>query len=139
MLIADKAIPAGTGAKVLAEEKYVREDRMPAETLPEGVLSDVPADLEALVTTAAVQPGQLLTAHHVRHRGQQRLRPRDPGGQAGGHGAGQVHVFSPSLSAGAQVVDLLHVHPGQRRTSATRSPVAGWSGPGTSTASPGRC
>lgn len=60
VLVADKPIPAGTSGRALRDKGYVREVRMPAETLPEDALVRVDPDLEALVTTAAVQPGQLL-------------------------------------------------------------------------------
>ena len=105
VLIADKVIPAGTGAKVLVEEKYVREDRMPAETLPEGVLSDVPADLEALVTTAAVQPGQLLTHSMFGTAASTGSGLAIPEGKLAITARVRSNVFSPeTLSAGAKVV-----------------------------------
>jgi pilus assembly protein CpaB len=60
VLVADKQIPAGTEAATLEKEGYVRQVRMPAETLPEDALDSVGTDLEALVTTGPVQRGQLL-------------------------------------------------------------------------------
>jgi pilus assembly protein CpaB len=60
VLIADKQIPAGTSGKTLRDKGYLRQVKMPAETLPDDVLQQVGADLEGLVTTATVQRGQLL-------------------------------------------------------------------------------
>ncbi|MGN9812303.1 Flp pilus assembly protein CpaB [Micromonospora sp. BQ11] len=60
VLVADKQIPAGTSGRALRDKGYVREVRMPAETLPEDALGQVGADLDALVVTAPVQRGQLL-------------------------------------------------------------------------------
>ncbi|RKN46234.1 Flp pilus assembly protein CpaB [Micromonospora endolithica] len=60
VLVADKQIPAGTSGRALRDKKFLREVRMPAETLPEDSLGEVGADLDALVVTAPVQRGQLL-------------------------------------------------------------------------------
>jgi pilus assembly protein CpaB len=60
VLIADKQVPAGTTGRSLRADGYLRQVRMPAETLPDGVLHEVGPDLDTLVTTAAVQRGQLL-------------------------------------------------------------------------------
>ncbi len=61
VLVAEKQIPAGTNGKALRDGGYLRQTRMPAETVPEDTLSAVEADLDALVTTAAVQRGQLVS------------------------------------------------------------------------------
>ena len=78
---------------------------MPAETLPEGVLSDVPADLEALVTTAAVQPGQLLTHSMFGTAASTGSGLAIPEGKLAVTARVRSNVFSPeALSAGAKVV-----------------------------------
>jgi pilus assembly protein CpaB len=60
VLVAAKQIPAGTTGRTLTDKGYVRKVQMPAETLPDDAVQDVGADLQALVTTATVQRGQLL-------------------------------------------------------------------------------
>src|SRR5262245_45992899 len=60
VLVADKQIPPGTSGRALREDGYLREVRMPVETLPEDALRQVGNELDTLVTTAAVQRGQLL-------------------------------------------------------------------------------
>ncbi|SCF42840.1 RcpC/CpaB family pilus assembly protein [Micromonospora mirobrigensis] len=60
VLVADKQIPAGTSGRQLRDKGYLRQVRMPVETLPDGVLDRVGGDLDTLVTTAVVQRGQLL-------------------------------------------------------------------------------
>lgn len=60
VLVADKPIPAGTSGKTLRTKGYLRPVRMPAETLPEDALEQMTGNLDALVTTASVQRGQLL-------------------------------------------------------------------------------
>ncbi|PWU51970.1 hypothetical protein DLJ46_03965 [Micromonospora globispora] len=60
VLVADKHIPAGTSGKALRTKGYLREVRMPVETLPEDALEQVSGSLDALVTTAPVQRGQLM-------------------------------------------------------------------------------
>jgi pilus assembly protein CpaB len=60
VLIAEKQIPAGTSGKALRDRGYLRQVRMPQETLPDDALEQVGPDLDALVTTATVQRGQLL-------------------------------------------------------------------------------
>jgi pilus assembly protein CpaB len=61
VLVAEKQIPAGTNGRALREGGYLRQTRMPAETVPEDTLGAVEADLDALVTTAIVQRGQLVS------------------------------------------------------------------------------
>ncbi|RZU72315.1 Flp pilus assembly protein RcpC/CpaB [Micromonospora kangleipakensis] len=60
VLVADKQIPAGTSGRALRTKGYLREVRMPVETLPEDALEQVSGSLDALVTTAPVQRGQLM-------------------------------------------------------------------------------
>jgi pilus assembly protein CpaB len=60
VLVAEKPIPAGTKGRALREGGYLRQTRMPVETLPDDTLASIEADLDALVTTAAVQRGQLV-------------------------------------------------------------------------------
>lgn len=60
VLVADKHIPAGTSGKALRTKGYLREVRMPVETLPEDALEQVSGSFDALVTTAPVQRGQLM-------------------------------------------------------------------------------
>lgn len=60
VLVADKQIPAGTAGKTLRTKGYLRQVRMPVETLPEDALEQLTSNLDALVTTAPVQRGQLL-------------------------------------------------------------------------------
>jgi pilus assembly protein CpaB len=60
VLIADRAIPAGTTAAALRDQNYVREELMPVATVPEDAMSAIPAADDALVATAAVQPGFML-------------------------------------------------------------------------------
>jgi pilus assembly protein CpaB len=60
VLVADKQIPAGTSGRALRSNGYLRQVRMPAQTLPDGVLAQMTSDLDPLVVTAPVQRGQLL-------------------------------------------------------------------------------
>jgi len=60
VLVADRQIPAGTPGRALRSSGYLRQVRMPAQTLPDGVLEQMSSDLDRLVVTAAVQRGQLL-------------------------------------------------------------------------------
>jgi pilus assembly protein CpaB len=60
VLVADRQIPAGTTGRALRADGYLREVRMPAETVPADALAQLATDLDALVLTAAVQRGQLL-------------------------------------------------------------------------------
>jgi pilus assembly protein CpaB len=60
VLVADRQIPAGTTGRALRAEGYLRQVRMPAETVPQDALAQLGGDLDALVVTAPVQRGQLL-------------------------------------------------------------------------------
>jgi pilus assembly protein CpaB len=58
--VAAKSIPAGTTGRALRENGYLREVRMPAETLPGDALEKIETVLDTQVTTAPVQKGQLM-------------------------------------------------------------------------------
>jgi pilus assembly protein CpaB len=60
VLIAKTRIPAGTSGARIRSQKMVADVVMPRSSLPQGVLSDLPVDLEKLVVTADVQVDQLL-------------------------------------------------------------------------------
>ena len=60
VLVADKQIPAGTTGRALRSNGYLRQVRMPADTVPDDTLAQVSADLDTLVVTAPVQRGQLM-------------------------------------------------------------------------------
>jgi len=60
VLVADKPIPAGTSGRALRSGGYLRQVRMPAQSLPADSVAQLTADLDALVVTSAVQRGQLL-------------------------------------------------------------------------------
>jgi pilus assembly protein CpaB len=60
VLVADKPIPAGTSGRALRSGGYLRQVRMPAQSLPPDSVAQLTADLDALVVTSAVQRGQLL-------------------------------------------------------------------------------
>jgi pilus assembly protein CpaB len=60
VLVADKRIPAGTTGRALRSNGYLRQVRMPADTVPDDVLGQMSSDLDTLVVTAPVQRGQLM-------------------------------------------------------------------------------
>jgi pilus assembly protein CpaB len=60
VLVADKAVPAGTSGRVLRSGGYLRQVRMPAQSLPADALGQVTSDLDGLVLTSALQRGQLV-------------------------------------------------------------------------------
>jgi pilus assembly protein CpaB len=60
VLVAGRQISAGTSGHALKNNSALRPVRMPAETVPDDALANIGADLDGLVTTAAVQRGQLL-------------------------------------------------------------------------------
>jgi pilus assembly protein CpaB len=60
VLVADKPVPAGTSGRALRSGGYLRQVRMPAESLPPDAVAQLTTDLDALVVTSAVQRGQLL-------------------------------------------------------------------------------
>ncbi len=59
VLVAEEAIPAGTTAE--AAKSLLRAENMPAESVPSDALGSIDANLEKLVTSAPLAPGQLLT------------------------------------------------------------------------------
>lgn len=60
VLVADKPIPAGTSGRTLRSGDYLRQVRMPAQSLPPDPVAQLTTDLDTLVVTSAVQRGQLL-------------------------------------------------------------------------------
>ncbi|HEY8453509.1 MAG: Flp pilus assembly protein CpaB [Micromonosporaceae bacterium] len=60
VLIAAERIPAGTSGASLQERGLVEEVVMPALSVPDGALSEVPPELQDLVVTSDLQPSQLL-------------------------------------------------------------------------------
>jgi pilus assembly protein CpaB len=58
--IATKRIPAGTSGARIRVENLVRFENVPKASAPSDALSTIGADLDALVVTSNVQPGQLL-------------------------------------------------------------------------------
>ena len=60
VLIADRAIPAGTTAAALRTGKYVHEERMAADAVPKDAMSAIAAADDALVLTAALPRGYML-------------------------------------------------------------------------------
>lgn len=60
VLIAAERIPAGTPAASLQERGLVEEVVMPALSVPDGALSQVPPELQDQVLTSDLQPSQLL-------------------------------------------------------------------------------
>jgi len=60
VLIAKTRIPAGTSGARIRSQKMASDVVMPKSAVPDGVLSDLPVDLDKLVVTADVQTDQLL-------------------------------------------------------------------------------
>ncbi|GAA3448126.1 Flp pilus assembly protein CpaB [Planomonospora venezuelensis] len=60
VLVAKKAVPAGTTGEQIRAGGLVEQVRMPAETVPADALGAVDAGLDALALTAGLQPRQLL-------------------------------------------------------------------------------
>lgn len=60
VLIADQSVPAGTAAGKAVDTGLLRTEQMPADTVPAGVLSEIPSDLAQLVAVADIAPGQLV-------------------------------------------------------------------------------
>jgi pilus assembly protein CpaB len=104
VLVAEKVIPAGTKADALLAKGYVREERMPAESLPEDALGEVPADLAALVTTGAVPRGWLLMRSMFGTAASTGSGLAIPDGMLAVTARVRSNVFSPeALSAGSKV------------------------------------
>ena len=60
VLVADQSVPAGTKAGKAVDTGLLRTEQMPADTVPAGVLSEIPSDLTHLVAVAEIAPGQLV-------------------------------------------------------------------------------
>jgi pilus assembly protein CpaB len=60
VLVAKTRIPAGTSGARIRSQKMAADVVMPRSSVPDGVLSDLPVDLDKLVVTADVQTDQLL-------------------------------------------------------------------------------
>lgn len=60
VLIADRSVPAGTEAGKAVDTGLLRTEQMPADTVPAGVLSEIPQDLEHLAAVGDIAPGQLV-------------------------------------------------------------------------------
>lgn len=104
VLVADKHIPAGTSGKALRTKGYLREVRMPVETLPEDALEQVSGSLDGLVTTAPVQRGQLMLRAMLGTAVTNGSGLAIPDGQMAITARVKSAVFGPaSLRAGARV------------------------------------
>jgi len=61
VLVAEQRIVTGTTGDSIRKRNLVKVTRMPAASVPEGdTLSSIPTDLDKLIVTSNVQPGQLL-------------------------------------------------------------------------------
>lgn len=60
VLVAKSLIPAGTSAADAQVQGLLTLERLPASSVPADTLASITPDVSALVTDAAVQPGQLL-------------------------------------------------------------------------------
>lgn len=60
VLVADQSVPAGTEAAKAVDTGLLRTEQMPADTVPAGVLSEIPPHLTHLVAVADIAPGQLV-------------------------------------------------------------------------------
>jgi len=60
VVVAQRRIPAGTSGERIRSEDLIKIERMPRTSVPTDVLSSVGTDLDKLVLTSAVAPGQLL-------------------------------------------------------------------------------
>ncbi|GLH95192.1 Flp pilus assembly protein CpaB [Phytohabitans aurantiacus] len=61
VLVAKQRIPAGTTGENVRKRDLAELMRMPAGTLPEGeVLTEIPGEIDKLVLTSDLQPGQLV-------------------------------------------------------------------------------
>lgn len=71
VLVAAKAIPAGTPGARLNPEGWIRTVPMPAETVPDDVLTGIAGESADLVTGTALRAGELLRRPLLVPRGQQ--------------------------------------------------------------------
>ncbi|SCG50906.1 RcpC/CpaB family pilus assembly protein [Micromonospora inositola] len=116
VLVADKHIPAGMSAKALRTKGYLRQVRMPVETLPEDALEQVSGNLDALVTTAPVQRGQLLLRAMLGTALTNGSGLAIPDGQLAITARVKSTVFGPaSLRAGARVAIFYTYTPADER------------------------
>jgi pilus assembly protein CpaB len=103
VLIARQLIPAGTSASAAQAQGLLGTERLPSSSVPADALTAITPAVSALVTDAAVQPGQLL------------LRPmlvasvQDTSGLAIPHG-----MFAVSLQFCVPEAVAGHVHPGSQ-------------------------
>jgi pilus assembly protein CpaB len=112
VLVAAKAIPAGTTGAVMRDEKLVREERYPADTLPDGVLDAIRATEETLVATADVQQGQLIQSSMLGALVNKGSGIAIPIGKLAVDARIQTNSFSPrSLPPGAHVVMFITYSP----------------------------
>jgi pilus assembly protein CpaB len=58
--IADKPLPLGTSGAQIRAQKLIRLEKLPKESVPSDYLADVGADLDKLVLTSDLAPGQVL-------------------------------------------------------------------------------
>ncbi|MGR6322740.1 RcpC/CpaB family pilus assembly protein [Micromonospora soli] len=116
VLVADRQIPAGTSGKVLRTKGYLRQVRMPVETLPEDALAQVTGNLDPLVTTAPVQRGQLILRAMFGTGGASGSGSGIPAGQMAVTARVRSAVFGPaSLRPGARVAIFYTYTPADER------------------------
>ena len=60
VLIAQKVIPSGTSANTAVQDGLLTSQRLPASSVPVDALTSITPALGPLVTSAVVQPGQVL-------------------------------------------------------------------------------
>jgi pilus assembly protein CpaB len=58
--VADKRIPVGTSGARIRAENLIRLERLPKGSVPSDALPDVSAELDKLVVTSSIAPGQVL-------------------------------------------------------------------------------
>ncbi|MGH8867318.1 MAG: Flp pilus assembly protein CpaB [Actinomycetes bacterium] len=61
VLMAAKEIPAGTTAQAAEKKGLVRADMLPKKAVPSGALTEVGSEVGALVATASIASGEVLT------------------------------------------------------------------------------
>jgi pilus assembly protein CpaB len=112
VLVAAKAIPAGTTGAALRDEGYVKEVSLPSETLPDDVMSAIAAADEALVTTVPLQQPQLLLRGMLGTAVSKGTGIAMPEGMLAVEARIPTQAFSPrSLVPGARVVVLYTFSP----------------------------
>jgi pilus assembly protein CpaB len=104
VVVAQKQIPAGTSGRALRGNDYLRTVTMPATTVPDDALEQVDSELDTLVVTSTVQPGQLLLRAMFGAPTQTTGGLRIPDGQIAIAARVKATVFGPgSVRAGARV------------------------------------